>query len=55
MFAGLLAFLAATPIDDMVVASILGKDIAMPTWVLILLAALFGWLVMPKIVAYVGH
>jgi ABC-type microcin C transport system permease subunit YejE len=49
-----IALLATTPIDEAIIVSILGKDTQMPVWLLILIAALFGWLVLPKIVAYVN-
>lgn len=50
----LIAFLLATPIDEIVLLSLFGKDIPMPIWLLILLAILFGWQVMPRILAYAG-
>lgn len=53
MLATIATFFALTPTDELITVAILGKETKMPVWVLILLAVLFGWLVMPKIVSYV--
>lgn len=49
-----IAFLLATPIDEAILLSLFRKDIPMPVWLIVLLAILFGWQVMPKVLAYVG-
>lgn len=53
MLAFIADIIAFTPIDDAIIISLLGRDTTMPIWVLILLAILFGWLVLPKVVSYV--
>ena len=53
MFDDRALLLLATPVDEVIEVAIFERIIKMPVWVLILLAILFGWLVLPKVVAYV--
>lgn len=54
MLPEIVAFLVATPVDEIIAIRLADKAMDMPVWVLILLAILFGWIVLPKVVAYVG-
>lgn len=54
MLTAVAAFIVS-PFDDIIalwVAQKVGLD--MPSWIFLLLAILFGWLVMPRILAFAG-